>query len=272
MTQDMTQDIMKWSIEKIRTHRGEPLVCLSVASFNMARLCDQYCDILLVGDSLGMTLYGESHTRAVTLEMMRRHTASVMKARHHALVVADIPFDVMSLRDEDALPRITQFHQETKIDAIKIEGARIALIENLIGRGIAVMGHVGLTPQTATKMRMAGGDTQAQHTIMADALELERAGVFSMVVEAVPEFLARDISGRIKVPVIGIGASPACDGQILVIDDIIGLSARNPPFARRYEDASALIARACQSYAREVRNRQFPTPDECYNRPKQKKN
>jgi 3-methyl-2-oxobutanoate hydroxymethyltransferase len=249
--------------------RGEPIVCLTSYHAHTARLVDKYCDVILVGDSLGMVMHGFETTVPVTLEMMILQGHAVMRGSKHALVVIDMPFGSYEQSKEQAFASCARVLKETGCGAIKLEGGRrmAETIAFLVERGVPVMGHVGLTPQsinTIGSFRAQGRDEADWAPIEADAKAVADAGAFSIVIEAVAEPLGRKITEQVDIPTIGIGASPACDGQILVLEDMLGLSPRVPKFVRRYGDLGPGIEKAISGYASDVRSRAFPGPEHVY--------
>lgn len=247
----------------------EKLVVLTAYTAPMARLLDEHCDILMVGDSLGMVVYGLDSTLPVTLEMMIAHGAAVVRAAHHALVVVDMPFGSYQASAEQAFLNAARILKETGAHAIKLEGgAELApTIRFLSDRGIPVMAHIGLMPQHVHQVggfKTQGKDAAAQRKILADAKAIDEAGAFAVVIEGVVETLARKITGAITIPTIGIGASSACDGQVLVVDDMLGMFERTPRFVKPYADIRNSITQAASAYAREVRSGAFPSEAQCY--------
>src|SRR5215510_10653800 len=256
---------------------GEPIVMLTSYHAHTAALVDRYCDVILVGDSLGNVMHGFETTVPVTLDMMILQGHAVMRGSKHALVVVDMPFGSYEASKEQAFASCARVLKETHCGAIKLEGGRrmAETIAFLVERGIPVMGHVGLTPQsinTIGSFRAQGRDEADWEPIEADAMAVAEAGAFAMVIEAVAEPLGRHITEQVPVPTIGIGASPACDGQVLVLEDMLGLSPRVPKFVKRYGDLGPGIEAAIASYAKEVRARTFPGSEHVYPmRPKPRK-
>jgi 3-methyl-2-oxobutanoate hydroxymethyltransferase len=249
--------------------RGEPIVCLTSYHAHTARLVDKYCDVILVGDSLGMVMHGFETTVPVTLDMMILQGHAVMRGSSRALVVIDMPFGSYEQSKEQAFASCARAMKETGCGAIKLEGGRrmAETIAFLVERGVPVMGHVGLTPQsinTIGSFRAQGRDEADWPRIEADAKAVAEAGAFALVVEAVAEPLGRKITEQVAIPTIGIGASPACDGQILVLEDMLGLSPRVPKFVRRYGELGPGIEAAISDYAKDVRSRAFPGPEHVY--------
>lgn len=259
---------MKISLEQILQKKGkEKLVCLTSYSFPVAKILDEFCDIILVGDSLGMTIYGMEDTVEVNLGMMIDHGRAVTRAVNKAFVVVDLPFGTYEESKEQALESARAVVLETNCDAIKIETDR-AMVETvrfLVDNGIAVMGHVGLLPQSVREIggyKYQGRDEESAQEILATSKALEEAGAFAIVIEAVPAQLSDQISATLKIPTIGIGASTGCDGQILVIDDLLGLNQEfKPKFVKQYSNLAAEIARAVKDYAEEVKTKKFPAKE-----------
>jgi 3-methyl-2-oxobutanoate hydroxymethyltransferase len=248
---------------------GEALVCLTSYHAHTARILNSYCDVILVGDSLGMVMHGLESTVPVTLDMMILQGNAVMRGSRRALVVIDLPFGSYEASKEQAFTSAARVLKETGCGAIKLEGGRrmAETIAFLVERGVPVMGHVGLTPQainTLGSFRAQGRDEVDWAPIEADARAVAEAGAFSVVLEAMAEPLARRITAEVAIPTIGIGASVACDGQILVLEDMLGLSPRVPKFVKRFGDLGPSIELAVKSYAEDVRARHFPSPDHVY--------
>ena len=248
---------------------GEPIVCLTSYHAHTARIVDAYCDVILVGDSLGMVMHGLETTIPVTLDMMILQGHAVMRGSKRALVVVDMPFGSYEGSKEQAFASAARVLKETGCGAIKVEGGRRMeeTIAFLAERGVPVMSHVGLTPQainTIGSFRAQGRDESDWAPIEADARAVADGGAFALVLEAIAEPLARRITAQVPIPTIGIGASVACDGQILVLEDMLGLSPRVPKFVKRFGELGPGIEQAVQSYAREVRARTFPGQDHVY--------
>jgi 3-methyl-2-oxobutanoate hydroxymethyltransferase len=248
---------------------GEPIVMLTSYHAHTATLVDRHCDVILVGDSLGNVMHGFETTVPVTLDMMILQGAAVMRGSRQALVVVDMPFGSYEGSKEQAFHSAARILKETQCGAVKLEGGvRMAeTIAFLAERGIPVMGHIGLTPQsinTLGSFRAQGRNEADWAKIENDALAIAHAGAFSLVIEAVAEPLARKITASIAIPTIGIGASAACDGQVLVLEDMLGLSARTPKFVRRYGNLAGAIEAAIEGYASDVRSRAFPGPEHVY--------
>jgi 3-methyl-2-oxobutanoate hydroxymethyltransferase len=248
---------------------GEPVVCLTAYTAPMAALLDEHCDLLLVGDSVGMVLHGLPNTVGVTLEMMILHGQAVMRAARRAMVVVDMPFGSYEGGPETAYANAARVLKETGAQGVKVEsGPTVAeTIAYLVRRGVPVMGHVGLRPQAILSQggfRARGRSEEEREAVIAEAEAAAEAGAFAVVVEGVAEDLARDITARLAVPTIGIGASAACDGQVLVVDDMLGLFDWTPKFVRRYADLRGEVSKAVAAYAADVRSRAFPGPAETY--------
>jgi 3-methyl-2-oxobutanoate hydroxymethyltransferase len=248
---------------------GDPIVCLTSYHAHTARLVDKYCDVILVGDSLGMVMHGLETTVPVTLDMMILQGHAVMRGSKRALVVVDMPFGSYEASKEQAFMNAARVLKETGCGAIKVEGGkRLAeTIAFLVERGVPVMGHVGLTPQAINVLgsfRAQGREEADWGRIEQDAIAVAEAGAFSLVIEAVAEPLGRKITQTVKTPTIGIGASAACDGQILVLEDMLGLSPRVPKFVKRYGELGPGIEKAVADYAAEVRARTFPAAQHVY--------
>ena len=248
---------------------GEPIVMLTSYHAHTAALVDRHCDAILVGDSLGNVMHGFETTVPVTLDMMILQGRAVMRGSQAALVVVDMPFGSYEGSKEQAFQSAVRIMKETLCGAVKLEGgARMAeTVAFLSERGIPVMGHIGLTPQsinTLGSFRAQGREEETWAPIENDAKAIAEAGAFSIVVEAVAEPLARKITLSIAVPTIGIGASAACDGQVLVLEDMLGLSPRAPKFVRRYGNLGPMIEEAIAGYARDVKSRAFPGPEHVY--------
>jgi 3-methyl-2-oxobutanoate hydroxymethyltransferase len=264
------EEIKRLTAPDIRARKGaEPIVCLTSYHAHTARLVDRHCDVILVGDSLGMVMHGFETTVPVTLDMMILQGHAVMRGSRHALVVVDMPFGSYEQSKEQAFASCVRVLKETLCGAIKLEGGRrmAETIAFLVERGVPVMGHVGLTPQsinTLGSFRAQGRDEADWEPIEADAMAVAQAGAFAVVIEAVAEPLGRRITQQVAIPTIGIGASAACDGQILVLEDMLGLSPRVPKFVKRYGELGPGIEAAISSYAKEVRTRAFPGPEHVY--------
>jgi 3-methyl-2-oxobutanoate hydroxymethyltransferase len=264
------EQIKRLTAPDIRARKGgEPIVCLTSYHAHTARLLDRHCDLILVGDSLGMVMHGLETTVPVTLDMMILQALAVMRGSKRALVVVDMPFGSYEASREQAFMSAARVMKETGCGAIKLEGGRrmAETIAFLVERGVPVMGHIGLTPQsinTIGSFRAQGREEAHWGPIEDDARAVVDGGAFSVVIEAVAEPLARRISGSVPIPTIGIGGSVACDGQILVLEDMLGLSPRVPKFVRRYGELAHSIESAVAGYAADVRARAFPGPEHVY--------
>ncbi|RST30326.1 3-methyl-2-oxobutanoate hydroxymethyltransferase [Sphingomonas ginkgonis] len=251
---------------------AQPIVMLTAYTMRMAQLLDPHCDVLLVGDSLAQVIYGLPSTVPVTLEMMCAHGAAVVRGSWHSLVAVDMPFGSYESGPELAFASAARILKETGCAAVKLEGgeAMAPTVRFLVERGIPVIGHVGLTPQAVNALGGYGarGRSEAEAAkILADGRAIADAGAFMLVAEGVMEALADDLTRAVTCPVIGIGASATCDGQVLVIDDMLGMFERVPRFVKRYADLATEIDQAVARYAGEVRGRSFPTAEQTY-RPK----
>src|SRR5262249_17313621 len=264
------QEIKRLTAPDIRARKGgEPIVCLTSYHAHTARLVDRYCDVILVGDSLGLVMNCFETTVPVTLDMMILQGHAVMRGSRRALVVVDMPFGSYEQSREQAFASCARVLKETLCGAIKLEGGiRMAdTIAFLVERGIPVMAHVGPPPHSITRLGPFGAQGRDEvdwEPIEADARAVAEAGAFAVVIEAVAEPLGRHITEKVSIPTIGIGASPACDGQILVLEDMLGLSPRVPKFVKRYGDLGPGIEAAIAGYAKDVRARVFPGPEHTY--------
>ena len=248
---------------------GEPLVCLTAYTTPMARLIDPHCDLILVGDSLGMVMHGLDSTVGVTLDMMALHGKAVMRGSDQACVVVDMPFGSYEEGRKTAYRSAARLMQEVGCQAVKLEGgvAMADKIAFLVERGIPVVGHVGLQPQSVNTRGgyQAAGRTRAEWApIIEDARAVEEAGAFALVLEGVAQPLADKIARDLTIPVIGIGASAQCDGQILVTEDMLGMGGRVPKFVKKYADLAGVIEGAVSQYKTEVRERAFPAEEHTY--------
>ncbi len=248
---------------------GDPVVMLTSYHAHTAALVDRYCDVILVGDSLGNVMHGFETTVPVTLDMMIMQGLAVMRGSKEALVVVDLPFGSYEASKEQAFHSAARVMKESLCGAVKLEGGvkMAETIRFLTERGVPVMAHIGLTPQsinTLGSFRAQGREENSWAPIEADARAVAEAGAFSVVIEAVAEPLARKITQDIAIPTIGIGASAACDGQVLVLEDMLGLSPRAPKFVKRFGDLGPGIEAAIKAYASEVRSRAFPGPEHVY--------
>lgn len=265
-----TPAVKRLTAPEIYARKGQvPLVCLTAYTTPMAQILDEACDILLVGDSLGMVVHGLNSTIGVTMDMMVLHGQAVMRGATSAFVVIDMPFGSYEAGPEQAFHNAARLLKETGSQAVKVESGPTVpeTIAYLTQRGIPVMGHVGLRPQAINVDGgfKAKGRTQAERDkVLQEARDTDAAGAFAIVVEGVAESLAQEVTHAVKAPTIGIGASNQCDGQILVLDDMLGLLDWSPKFVRRYADLRSSVTEAARSYAEDVRARSFPAPQETY--------
>ena len=248
---------------------GDPIVALTSYHAHTARLLDNHVDVILVGDSLGMVMHGLETTVPVTVDMMIVHGRAVMRGTKRALVVVDLPFGSYEASPTEAFHTAARILKETGAGAVKLEGGRrmADTVRFLVDRGVPVMGHVGLTPQainTLGSFKARGRDDAEASLILDDGRAIAEAGAFSIVVEAIAEPVARRITAEVGCPTIGIGGSPACDGQILVLEDMLGLGERVPKFVKKYANLGPDIEKAVATYAQEVRERAFPGPEHVY--------
>ena len=241
------------------------IVSLTAYSKNIASILDNYCDLILVGDSLGSVLYNYKSTREVNLSTMIEHSKSVRMGIKKSLMVVDMPYNTYR-NSKEALKNAKKVMLKTKCDAVKLEGGKkiSAIIKTLVKNNIPVMGHLGLLPQSAKNFKFKGKKNYEREKILKEAKLLETAGVFSMVLECVESSLAKTITKNIKIPTIGIGASNNCDGQILVLDDLIGLNPINVRFVKKYTNIRKDISKAVLNYAREVKSKKFPLKKHSY--------
>ena len=254
-------------ISKIKSlKRKSKIVCLTAYSKNIAQTIDKYTDIILVGDSLGSTLYNFKSTRSVTLEMMINHSISVRQGISNSLMIVDMPYNTYN-KPSQALKNCKKVMKLTKCDGLKIEGGlkKIKIIKHLIKNKIPVMGHLGILPQsTKGKFKSKGKSIKEKNELIRDCKILEDAGVFSIVLECVESKLARHITNLIKIPTIGIGSSNNCDGQILVIDDILGLTESKMKFVKKYADVKKIIAFGAKKFKKEVKSKKYPSKKHSY--------
>ena len=259
------------SVADIHSRKGgQPVVCLTAYSKPMAQRLDPYVDLLLVGDSLAMVIYGLETTRGVTLDAMINHGAAVMRGSERACVIVDLPHGTYEDSPDQALASASRVMAETGVQGVKLEGGieMADTIRRLVGDGIPVLGHIGLLPQKAANrggFKIQGKDDEGWKRVMDDAKAVSDAGAFAIVIEGTVEALAREITETVPVPTIGIGASPACDGQILVTDDALGLfSDFTPTFVKRYAELGEEIEKAAEAYAGDVKARRFPGLEHCF--------
>jgi len=264
-------EVKRTTAPQIRARKGgDPVVCLTAYTASMAGLLDPHVDLLLVGDSLGMVVYGLDSTLPVSLDMMIAHGTAVVRGSNAACVVVDLPFGSYQESPQVAFRAAARVMAETGAQAVKLEGgAEMAdTVRFLVQRGIPVMGHVGLLPQSVHVIggfKVQGREEPVARRILADAETIAEAGAFAVVVEGVVERLAREITLRVRVPIIGIGASPACDGQVLVTDDLLGLFGTfTPKFVKRYAELGQQVSGAAAAFAADVKARRFPGPEHCF--------
>ena len=256
----------KITIKKILSQKNKsPITCLTAYTKNIAKIVDKYCDIILVGDSLGMVLYGMKSTREVKIEQMILHGKTVKEFSKRSLVVVDMPYKTY-ISKRIAYKNARKIIRHTKCDALKLEGGKniAEIIKFLVKKGIPIVGHIGLLPQTSSNFKLQGKNSNQRKKILNDAIEVARAGAFAIVVECVVENLAKEITETIKIPTIGIGASRYCDGQILVLDDMIGLSDFFPKFVKKYSNLKRNIELSVKRYVKDVKLRKFPFNENVY--------
>lgn len=244
---------------------GSPITCLTAYSKSTAEIVDRFCDIILVGDSISMTLYGMKSTREINLNTMILHAKTVKKYAKKSLVVFDMPYKTYTNK-KLAYKNAKEVIKKTGCDAIKLEGGTevAKIVKYLTNKNISVMGHIGLLPQSSTKYKLKGRKTKEHKKILGDAIAISDSGVFSIVIECVVENLAKKITNTVKVPTIGIGASKYCDGQILVLDDIIGLTDFSPKFVKKYSNVRKYILNSVKNYCKDVKKRRFPSSKNVY--------
>jgi len=256
----------KVTIKKILKKKNKsPIVCLTAYSSNTAKIVDKYCDIILVGDSLGMVLYGMKTTRDVTIDTMILHAKAVKQATTRSLVVFDMPYKTYTNKFV-AYRNAKRVIKLTKCDAVKLEGGEkvVEIIKYLVKKKIPVLGHVGLTPQTSKNFNVRGRSHSEGKKILKDAMEVSNSGAFGLIVECVIESLAKVITKSISIPTIGIGASRYCDGQILVTEDMVGLSNFKPKFVKQYAKLSDSMEKCIKNYVNDVKMKRFPFTKNVY--------
>lgn len=261
----------RMTVPRFRAEKGSRrLVCITAYDVLTAGILDEAgVDLILVGDSLGNVVLGHETTLPVTLDQMVSHAAAVVRARPRALVVGDMPYMTFHVTPEDTLRNAARLIREAGVDAVKLEGGteRVPHIRKLVAAEIPVMGHLGLTPQSVLKFgghRVQGRGENAARALVEHAKQLEAAGCFSVVLEGIPAPVARTVTQAVGIPTVGIGAGPECDGQVLVVTDLLGMSTDLPRFVRRYADLRGVILDAVQRYAEDVREGRFPGPEETY--------
>jgi 3-methyl-2-oxobutanoate hydroxymethyltransferase len=259
-----------------KKQRGERITCLTAYDYPSARLVDEAgIDLVLVGDSLGMVVLGYENTMSVTMDDMLHHTKAVRRGVKSAMVIADMPYGSYHADEKDAVHNAMRFIKEAGAEAVKLEGGekRVDLIRRLLDAEIPVMGHIGLTPQSLHAMggyKVQGKTLPAVERLMKDAVALDRAGVFSLVLEGIPREVAAMITAEVQTPTIGIGAGPECDGQVLVFHDLLNLSFAPPAkFVRQYADAAQLISNAIYAFKADVEAGTYPSEAESYHLPRE---
>ena len=264
-------DLLQRKASAAGSSSNPKIVCLTAYDYPTARLLDEAgVDVILVGDSLAMVALGHDSTLPVTLEEMLHHSRAVRRGTKHALLVADMPFGSYHAEAAESLRNAVRFVKEAGVEAVKVEGGerRLELISRLTEAEIPVMGHIGLTPQSVNALggyRVQGKTTDSAEQLLRDARAVEAAGAFAVVLEAVPRELASQITRELRIPTIGIGAGPDCDGQILVVNDMLGLTfEQTPKFARQYANVGEVISKAVREYCADVRGGSFPSDAESY--------
>lgn len=268
----MSSTVSRITLGSIKKHKNqeEALVCLTAYTAPMAAIMDAHCDLLLVGDSMGMVVYGMDNTLGVTLDMMIAHTKAVLRGSKRAFILADMPYGTYEDDPQEALVNAQRLMNETGCGGVKLEGdgALAPTVALLVQNNIPVCAHIGLRPQMVVKeggYKIKGKTPEQVKGLIEDAKAFEAAGAFSLVIEGTIEPVAAQITRSVTIPTIGIGASSACDGQILVTEDMIGLLEMNPPkFVRQYGDTKAVIGDMIARYATEVRSRAFPAAEHIY--------
>jgi 3-methyl-2-oxobutanoate hydroxymethyltransferase len=258
---------MNKKIKKIISKKNKSkIVCLTAYSKNIAEILDKHCDLVLVGDSLGSVLYNYKSTKEVTLQTMINHSKSVRLGVDKSLMVFDMPYNTYR-NPKEALKNAKLVMKETKCDAVKLEGGKkiIPIVKKLVQNKIPVMGHVGILPQTDKKFTFKGKKQKESNRILNDTKLLENAGAFTIVLECIETNLSKKITNQIKIPTIGIGSSSNCDGQVLVIDDLIGLSQSKLKFVKKYIDISKIIENAVKRYKSDVLKKRFPKAKHSFN-------
>ncbi|RLI24028.1 3-methyl-2-oxobutanoate hydroxymethyltransferase [Candidatus Bathyarchaeota archaeon] len=252
-------------VQKLLAKKGrEKIVMLTAYDYQMAKILDEVgIDMILVGDSLGMVIQGYPNTKSVTMRDMLYHTKAVARGAKNTPIVGDMPIN--SYRNVEEALRNAKLFLENGAQAVKIEGNKPQIIEALIDEGIPVMGHVGLLPQTAERYRVRGKDPTEAEKIFNDAVELDRLGVFSIVLECIPEGLAKRVTESVRVPTIGIGAGVFCDGQVLVVNDLLGMDESfKPKYLKRYANLSRVIKEAITRFKEDVLSGRYPGPEHTY--------
>ena len=258
--------MQKITTRKILNKKGKiPIVCLTAYTKSIAEIVDKHCDIILVGDSLGMVLYGMKNTKEVKMNTMISHGKTVKTATKRSLVVLDMPYKTY-INKSTAYKNAKKMIKLTKCDAVKLEGGKkiVNIIKHLVSKGIPVMGHVGLLPQSSNRFKLKGKNLAQRKKIFNDAMAVSNSGVFALVVECVVEELAKKITKYVSVPTIGIGASKYCDGQILVVNDMLGLSSFSARFVKKYSNLKKIINISIKKYSQDVKHRRFPSLKNVY--------
>ena len=264
-----------WTVTRIRQAKGkQKLACLTAYDFTTARMVDEAgIPLILMGDSLGMTMLGYDTTIPVTMDQVLHHTTAVARGVKHALVIADMPFLSYQISIESGITNAGRLIKEAGADSVKIEGGafRADLVRALTSNGIPVVGHIGLTPQSIHELggyKVQGRTAPAAAQLRQDAIALTEAGIFALVLECLPSQLAAEITASVSVPTIGIGAGPHCDGQVLVSHDMLGMNETfKPKFVKRYATLASEMRNAFTTFAQEVSDGTFPTPDHGYDTP-----
>ena len=249
----------------IKKKNKSKIVSLTAYSKNIASILDNFCDLILVGDSLGSVLYNYKSTREVTLKMMIDHSKSVRMGINKSLMVVDMPYNTYR-NTKEALINAKKIITKTKCDAVKLEGGKkiFKIVQTLVKNNIPVMGHLGVLPQSAKNFKFKGKNALERKIMLNEAKLLESAGAFSMVLECVESSLAKKITKNISIPTIGIGASANCDGQVLVTDDLIGLNPINVRFVKKYSNIRKEIVKAVSNYSKDVKKKKFPSKKQSY--------
>jgi 3-methyl-2-oxobutanoate hydroxymethyltransferase len=252
-------------LDILKAKNTRPLVCLTAYSKPVAKILDKFCDIVLVGDSLATVLYGMRNTHHITLETMIQHGIAVKSNLSKALCVIDMPNNTYRTIKE-AKKNAKLIFKKTKCDAVKMEcnGKNFKIIESVVKLGIPVMGHIGFTPQYYKKFKLKGSLQKNRRKLINEAIKNEKAGVFSIVVECVTDIAAKEITKSLKIPTIGIGASIHCDGQILVTDDMLGLSGFYPRFVKKFVNLKNIIEKGVQKYNKDVLSKKFPAKNNTF--------
>ena len=257
---------MKKKISKIiKSKSKKKLVCLTAYSKPISKILDHYCDIVLVGDSVATALYGMENTKSISMQTMINHAISVKKSIKKSLLVFDMPYKTYK-NTKEALDNAKKIIQTIKCDAVKIEsnGKNFNIVRSLVEAKIPVMGHIGYTPQFKKKFKTQGSKKDEEKKLIKEAEMIERAGAFSIVLECIEKKAAKTITKKINIPTIGIGSSNSCDGQILVTDDLLGLSGFYPKFVKKYANLRSIIESAVRKFKKDVKNKKFPTKNNEY--------